>query len=96
MNTSLRSLLSAATGFGLAGFTVFSASTAGILADTTVIAFSLLAIYGLLEIAMISYTAPRFVSRNARRAAATVTTPELARVSTLVTMPSNPEYRRAA
>ncbi len=98
MKTTARSIISAATGLGLAAFTIISAFTAGANASATVIAFALLAIFGMLEIAILSYSAPRFVKRSAgvRRAPALVSTRTYARVPALVEMPVSSTSRRAA
>jgi len=96
MKTSLRSLLSATAGLGLSAFTIVSAFTAGFEAGSTVIAFSLLVIYGLLEIAMVSYAAPRYELRTPMRREALTAMPALARVSPLVSMSAPTTQRRAA
>jgi hypothetical protein len=56
MKTTAHSIISSATGFGLAAFTVISFLTAGIAAPATVLGFSFLAVYGLCEMAFIDYT----------------------------------------
>ena len=63
MKTNSRSVVSAAAGVGLAAATIISAVATGIAAPATVISFGLLAIYGLLEIAVVSY-APRRAARS--------------------------------
>lgn len=65
-NTTARFILSAASGLGLAAFTLISALILGPAARETLVGFSLLAIYGLLEIAILSYRTPRPMVRPAR------------------------------
>ena len=59
MTTSTRTTLSAATALGLVSFITSSTLFAGLFATPTLVAFSLLAVYGLLEIAILSYASPR-------------------------------------
>ncbi len=96
MKTTARTVLSAAAGFGLAAFTLVSAFTAGINGSTTVIAFSLLAIYGLLEIAMLSYAAPRFEVRRVRADHRSDANATLARAYDVNATAEDYEDRRAA
>jgi len=98
MKTTARFLLSAATGLGLAAFLVFSAFTAGANAPATVIAFALLAIYGMLEIAILSYATPRYLTRpvTVRRTPTVVSAPHYMRVPAIVEMPRSSTHRRAA
>jgi hypothetical protein len=56
MKNTAHSIISTATGLGLAAFTVISFFTAGIAAPATVLGFSFLAVYGLCEMAFIDYT----------------------------------------
>lgn len=58
MNMHARTALSA-TALGLASFTATSAVVSGLFAAPTVVGFSLLAVYGLVEIALLSYAMPR-------------------------------------
>jgi hypothetical protein len=98
MKTTARSLLSAVTGLGLATFMLISAFTFGANAPATVIAFSLLVIYGLLEIAILSYSTPRFVTRRVatRRSPTLVGLPGYSRVPALAENPERANARRAA
>ncbi len=59
MTTSTRTTLSAATALGLVSFIASSTLFAGLFATPTLVAFSLLAVYGLVEIAILSYASPR-------------------------------------
>jgi len=59
MTSSIRTTLSAATGLGLVSFIASSTLFAGLFATPALVAFSLLAAYGLLEIAILSYATPR-------------------------------------
>jgi hypothetical protein len=56
MKTTAHAIISSATGLGLASFTIISFIIAGIAAPATVLSFSLLAVYGMCEIAVIDYT----------------------------------------
>jgi hypothetical protein len=98
MKTTARFIISAATGLGLAAFFLVAAFAAGANAPVTVIAFALLAIYGLLEIAILSYSTPRFVTRPVavRRTPTLVTARGFARVPAIVEMPGRSMPRRAA
>lgn len=58
MTSKIRTALSA-TALGLASFTLTSAAVSGLLATSTIAGFSLLAAYGVFEIACLSYAAPR-------------------------------------
>jgi hypothetical protein len=66
MKTTARFIISATTGLGLTAFTLFSAFAFGSASTATVLGFAFLAIYGLLEIAVLSYAAPRFEVRPVR------------------------------
>ena len=59
MNTNIRSTLSTSISLGLVSFAITSALVASVAAPATVISFGLLAVYGLIEIAIVSYQAPR-------------------------------------
>jgi len=98
MKTTARSIISATTGLGLTAFTLFSAFAYGTPAPATVLGFAFLSIYGLLEIAVLSYASPRFELRPAsvRPAPAMTSMPKLAGVSAIVEMPASSTSRRAA
>jgi hypothetical protein len=98
MKTTARFLLSAATALGLTAFMLFSAFTAGANASATVFAFALLAIWGMLEIAILSYATPRYLVRPAtvRRTPTVVSAPTYVRVPAIVEMPRCSTHRRAA
>lgn len=86
MTSSIRSTLSTATALGLASFLASSAMFAGLFATPTLVAFSLLAAYGVLEIAILSYAMPR--PRTARPAApAPVRRPTVRRVPAVIEYP---------
>jgi len=72
MTTSIRSTFAAATALGLVSFVTSSAVFAGLFASPTLVGFSLLAVYGVAEIAALSYATPHV--RTARRVAAPVAT----------------------
>lgn len=97
MKTSARFILSSVTGLGLVACTVISAFTFGAAATSTVIAFSLLSVFGLVEIAVLSYTPRRFVVRPVVTVRpATVTRRNYVRVPALVEVPAAAYTRRAA
>ena len=98
MKTSLRSLLSAVTGLGLVAFTLISAFTAGADAAATFLAFSLLTVFGLVEIAILSYTPRRYALRPIapQPLRATVARPVRVRVPALIEVPASAYTRRAA
>ena len=58
MTTNTRTTLSA-TALGLVSFTATSAVLAGLFATPTVLGFALLAVYGVYEIAVLSYALPK-------------------------------------
>lgn len=66
MKSPARTIFSAVAGLGLAAFTVISAFAGGFNGTSTVVAFSLLAVYGIFEIALLSYAAPRYEARPLR------------------------------
>lgn len=97
MKATARKLFSAATGLGLAAFTLISAFTAGFDGATTVVAFALLAIYGLIEIALVSYAAPRFEPRVRHARPPVDESSVVVRVSDLAEVPESwSEERRVA
>jgi hypothetical protein len=55
MNLSLRQLVSAAAAAGLVGFTIFSAIENGLCSHPVVCGFALLAVYGVIELTVLSY-----------------------------------------
>jgi hypothetical protein len=59
MKTILHAVISVLVGGGLATITVVSALSTGITADTTVIAFTLLTVYGLIEVTLSDYAPGR-------------------------------------
>lgn len=61
MKTTARTFLSSITGLGLAVFTIASVLFAGLAAYTTVLGFSFLALFGMAEIAILSYRTPATV-----------------------------------
>lgn len=65
MKPTARSIISAVTGTGLAVFTVSSALAVGPAASSTMLGFSFLALFGLLEITILAYKPARFVRINA-------------------------------
>jgi hypothetical protein len=85
MTTSIRHTTSAATALGLVSFTASSALFSGLFATPTLVAFSLLAVYGLLEIAILSYATPH--ERALRPASAAI-----ARIPTVRRVPAVIEY----
>ena len=72
MNTRIHSILSASAALGLASFTSVSAFVLGVAAPATLLSFGLLAVYGLLEITLVSYQSPRLIRRSPRAVAPTV------------------------
>jgi len=74
MTSSIRTTLSAATALGLVSFIASSTLFSGLFATPTLVAFSLLAVYGLLEIAILSYATPHALT-NRRVAVAVAMTP---------------------
>lgn len=87
MTSSTRTTLSAATALGLVSFTTSSAFFAGLFATPTLVAFSLLAVYGMLEIAILSYATP-----PVRAARPTVTAIAIAPARTIRRVPALIEY----
>jgi hypothetical protein len=69
MTSTTRSTLSAATFFGLVSFVLSSAIFSGLFALPTMVGFSLLAAYGVLEIAVLSYAGPHFIEPRCDREA---------------------------
>ena len=65
MNTTIRHSLSAAAGLRLLSFTITSAILAGLFSTAAVAGFALLAAYGVLEIALLSYATPTAVRPRA-------------------------------
>lgn len=98
MKTSFRSILSAVTGLGLAAFTFISAFTVGVDAPATVLAFSLLTVFGLVEIAILSYMPRRLLARPRALQPLRVTQarPIRVRVPALIEVPASAYTRRAA
>lgn len=92
MTSSLRHTLSAATALGLVSFTTSSAVFAGLFATPTVVAFSLLAVYGVFEIAILSYATPR-VAKARPVAVPVAPVPTVRRVPAVI---EYPELRRSA
>lgn len=70
MNTRARSLLGS-LGLTLAIFAVVSAFTLGAAAAPTLISFGLLAIYGLVELTVLSYASPGYIFLEREEPAAT-------------------------
>ena len=95
MKTTFRSVLSATIALGLAAFTIFSALAAGLPASVTAAAFGLLAVYGLLEMMLLSYAVRPAVVRSAARRT-TAAQPVIVRVPALVEYPVGPARRCAA
>lgn len=95
MTSTTRTTLSAATFFGLVSFVLSSAFFAGLFAIPTVVGFSLLAAYGVVEIAVLSYSGPHFVALRAEREAVAV---QARPAPALVAFPVSHriEYRAAA
>lgn len=62
MNTNIRSTVSTSIALGLISFSVTSALVSSVAAPATLVAFGLLAVYGMIEIAIVSYEGPRFVA----------------------------------
>lgn len=86
MTTNIRTTLSSATALGLVSFTATSALISGLFATTTVVGFALLAVYGVFEIALLSYAAPKLTAaRPAPAPAAVVRTTR--RVPALIEFP---------
>ena len=90
MNTNTRSILSAATGFGLAAFTATSAFIAGASASVTLYAFGLLTAYAMINILVLSYAPRRSLAGNTRRFVPVASVPVHAR--TVVRVPAVVEY----
>ena len=67
MTSNIRSTLSAATFFGLVSFVLSSAFFSGLFAIPTVVGFSLLAAYGVVAIAELSYAGPRHIALRSER-----------------------------
>jgi hypothetical protein len=66
MNTRIHFILSASVSIGLASFAGISAFLLGVAAPATLLSFGLLAVYGMLEIAVLSYQSPRLVRLRPR------------------------------
>jgi hypothetical protein len=66
MHSTARKITSATIGLGLASLSVAFAFTIGVQAPATVLTFALLAIYGLAEIAIVSYAPRRSVLDGVR------------------------------
>lgn len=82
MNTNARHILSA-TGLGLLSFTVSSALISGAFAVPTLVGFALLAVYGTVEIASLSYASPLPRAARADSTPARVSAPVLVAFPTL-------------
>jgi hypothetical protein len=97
MKNTAHSIISTATGIGLAAFTVISFFTAGLAAPATVLGFSFLAVYGLCEMAFIDYT-PLRVSGARRPALAPAPKPAVRRtiIPAIVEFEHSEPVRRAA
>lgn len=94
MKTTAHTILSSATGFGLAALTIASFAVAGIAAPATVLGLSSLAVYALFEMACIEYTPVR---RSVRTPVVSVrTSPRRAVVPAIVEFASSGTSRRAA
>jgi hypothetical protein len=87
MSLSAHSILSATTGISLTAFTTISAFTANASASVTATALGLLAIYGIVEMMILSYAPRRSVTRPARLPSAT------AKTATVIEFPA--EYPRS-
>jgi hypothetical protein len=90
MKTTAHTIISSATGFGLAAFTIASFAIAGIAAPATVLGFSFLAVYGICEMAFIDYTPLR-----RSRAAAVRNSNESAPAVRRVVVPAIVEFERS-
>ena len=86
MTTNARNTLTAAA-LGLASFTVTSALVSGLFATPTVVGFALLAVYGMGEIALLSYAAPRSRPTRLVKPARSVSVFRVRRVPALVEYP---------
>jgi len=62
MNTNIRSAVSTSIALGLVSFTVTSALVSSVAAPATLVAFGLLAVYGMIEITLVSYEGPHFIA----------------------------------
>lgn len=95
MKATAHTILSATTGIGLTAFTIFSAFTANASTAVTATAFGLLALYGMVEMAILSYTPRRSASRSTTLrviAPPAATAP----MPTVVRFPARPTRARAA
>ncbi len=95
MNTTARSTLSTSTALGLASFTITSAFTAGAAAPATLLGFGLLAVYGLIEIVIVSYETPRFVTLSTPVAVRAETARTVAPARRHIRVPALIEYPMA-
>lgn len=91
MKTTAHTIISTATGLGLAVFTIASFLIAGPAAPATLLGFSFLAVYGMSEMAMIEYT-PLGARRPARRNPGQATP----RAAGHTTVPAIVEFERPA
>lgn len=62
MNTNIRSTVSTSIALGLVSFAVTSALVSSVAAPATLVAFGLLAVYGMIEITLVSYEGPHFIA----------------------------------
>ncbi len=85
MKTTARSIFSTTTALGLTAFTLIAACSPGASTSVTLTAFGLLVIYGLVEMALLSYTPRRAIQRPA-------TIRVVAAQRTMVRVPARVEY----
>lgn len=96
MKTTARSILSATTAFGLTAFALFSAFNSGTSASVTATAVGLLAIYGLLEMAILTYSPRRTLNLRRTPALRVVSENTTVRIPALVEYPACSTRARAA
>lgn len=96
MKITARTLLSATTAFGLTAFALFSAFDSGTSASVTATAVGLLVIYGLLEMAILTYSPRRTLNLRRTPARRVVPSNATVRVSALVEYPTCSTRARAA
>jgi hypothetical protein len=85
MKSTAHRIFTATTGISLIAFAIISAFTAGVVAPPSIIAFGLLAVFGLLEITIASYSS-RWIAPSGRRDAE----------SSIAAFPARESYERAA
>ncbi len=97
MKTTARSIFSATIALGLIAFTFIAACSPGASSSVTLTAFGLLVIYGLVEMALVSYAPRRAIQRPA---SVRVVVPQnenvMVRVPAMVECPSCSTCARAA